>query len=163
MRPKKYVRSRLLTICVDDKDVSYLDDHRGKVTRGDYLRESMYALKGEHSEELKTSTEKIKQLSAENHELKKQLLFEQSKNKKSAPVIEINEVELIKFYEEKKIAEAIRNPPRGGVQWSTLHDRNLERLSIIGIGDKKVLESKCMSIFRNNGHAEGSTAQGVIS
>lgn len=79
-RPKKYTKSRTICIYLDDKDLNFLDDHRGKVTRGDYLTESMYALKDTVSQKIKESDEKMKQLSAENHELKRQLMFERSRH-----------------------------------------------------------------------------------
>lgn len=80
MRPKKCADYKLLTIGLDQKDKEYLDKQRGKVTRGDYLTMGMYSMDKDVSDSLKSYVEKIKQLSDENHGLKKQLLFLQSKN-----------------------------------------------------------------------------------
>lgn len=150
-RPKKYLNAKWLTICLDDKDINYLDDHRGKVTRGDYLKESMYALKGEHSQDLKNSIDKIKLLSVENHELKRQLMFTQSKirNAKTAkPDVDI----ILNDWWEKygdSIKEALtkRQEPN--------YD-NLVRVSVLNYPDfpftnPKDLRGFCIWKIQNNG------------
>lgn len=78
-RPKKYLNREDIEISIDAKDKSYLDDHRGKLSRGEYLIESMYALKGDTR--IKEALTLVQELKKENYELKRQLLFEQSKNK----------------------------------------------------------------------------------
>lgn len=151
MRPKKYLKSRQLTITVDDKDLSFMDDHRGRVTRGDYLIEGMYALKGEHSTHLKEMTEKYKQMSNENHELKRQLLFEQSRNK-NHNVPDVNtysDTELLKWYDEKNMQQQISTHGRG-INWQNLYDKNITFLSL-KLKDHKEVEKFCMELFKNNG------------
>lgn len=131
MRPKKYKAYRLLTIGLDQKDIEFLDDHRGKIPRGDYLREAMYTMKGENSETLKTNAEKIKLLSNEVHELKKQLMFEQTKLHKlkprqEAPLSENKELQRLKWWNEKQIKQKIDEMGVGRVVWETLFAKSLD-------------------------------------
>lgn len=156
MRPKKYQKSRQLTITIDDKDISYLDDHRGKVTRGDYLIESMYALKTENSERFKEMTASVKQLSQENHELKKQVMFMESKYRTSKTLEEPNlseDIELIKWYEDKNIAEQISKMGRS-INWENLFDKNM--INLIKVKDAKTLEKICLEMYRNVAAEPGS-------
>ena len=151
MRPKKYLKSQQLTITIDDKDKQFLDDHRGKMTRGDYLIEGMYALKNEFSNRLKEMTEKNKQLSAENHELKKQLMFSQSKtiSRLEPNIIMVHDMELEKWYEEKNMKEQITNMGRG-INWKNVFDKNIVFFSA-RLKDHKELEKFCIDRFKNNG------------
>lgn len=151
MRPKKYNNSKQLTITLDDKDKEYLDDHRGKVTRGDYLIAGMYSLKNETSNYFKAMTEKYKILSQENQELKKQIMFIQSKNiKSSEPEISVySDSELLRWYDEKEMQQQISNHGRG-INWENLFDKNITFLSL-KLKDHKELEKFCIEKFKNNG------------
>lgn len=155
MRPKKYFKPRYLTICIDDKDMEYLDDRRGKMTRGDYFTEAMYALRPEQSDKLRESAEKIKAQAAEIHELKKQLLFERTRGGragyKSVQAGYEDAADLVCFYEEKDLGALISSQTsRNSINWENLYNRNIERLAAY-VKDGKGLKSWCMSYFRSNG------------
>lgn len=143
MRPKKYIKARSILICVDDKDLSFLDDHRGKVTRGDYLIESMYNIKKEQSDRIKDITLKYQQISQENHELKKQLLFMKSKQKSSQNQ-EIDKDKLIQFYNEKLKENFNKNIV---IDWKHLFEKNESYLvSQVHISNFNVLKDECTKI-----------------
>ena len=151
MRPKKYLKSQQLTITIDDKDKQFLDDHRGKMTRGDYLIEGMYALKNETSNRLKDITEKYKQISQENHDLKRQLMFSQSRtnSRLESNLIVHSDMELERWYEENKMKEHITNMGRG-INWQNVFDKNIIFFSA-RLKDHKELEKFCLERFKNNG------------
>lgn len=103
---KRYQKLRYLHICIDDKDLNFLDDHRGKVARGQYLVQCLYASRGDHqriSENLTT----ISQLQKENHELKRQLLFSQSKKSPSREIDSALEQKRIELYDKINIQKEI--------------------------------------------------------
>lgn len=147
MRAKKYPNAKLLTICLDEKDVSYLDDHRGKVTRGDYLIESMYSLKNEQSQVFKNTIENYKKLSSEVHELKKQLMFEQSRNKKQNIVPSLNnDIEFKNWIKEKGVTSA--------ANWLNLFTKNSEFLIPKQILNEKQLKAAYEDIIKNSKQIE---------
>ncbi len=125
MRPKKYIKARYLTICLDDKDVDFLDDHRGKVTRGDYLIHSMYALRPEQSDQLKEMKEKDQRNSQEIHELKKQILFLQSRLGKQESMPAQDDPQSEEWF--KKLEANFRdawNTDKSTINWRMLHEKN---------------------------------------
>jgi len=92
-RTPKYSQPRTISGYLDADDLKFIDDHRGKIGRMPFLMECMYAAKGIH-EKLKITDSEISRLKTENHELKTQLLFEQSKRTKA--IAPTNTIELIK-------------------------------------------------------------------
>jgi hypothetical protein len=146
-RPPKYKRGRPTSVYTDETDLKYLDEHRGKLSRSEYLIEAMYALKGDTR--IQVALTLVKAKDKEIYELKRQLLFEQSKNKKQAPEIEINEAGLIKFYEDKRLGELITKFG-SSINWQNLFDKNIEQLSG-SVNDAKELQKWCMNYYyRNN-------------
>ncbi len=143
MRPKKYKNHQAISISVDEKDIEFLDSHRGKLTRGDYLIESMYAIKQESSDHIKELTERYKQLSIENQELKKELMFLRSKHK---PVTSDNE--LIKWYDARDMTEVITKFG-DSVNWKNLFDKNIDVFAT-HFRNFKELENFCLERYKNN-------------
>lgn len=130
MRPKRYKNYTLVTIGLDQKDIDFLDDHRGKVARGEYLREGMYSLKGETSETLKNLIEKTKQQSKNIEELKRQLLFERSRNNKPHHAIDIIDTSDIEnkrteYYNSHNITQIIERMGIDNNGWNSISSKNL--------------------------------------
>ncbi len=153
-RPLKDIHRISQMISCYEKDLLFFEAHRGKLTLSAYLIEAGYHYAGDVSRDEKRIIE-LQEAKKKIAELQNELDFEKLKNKKRAPPENaINEGELLKFYQEKQLAEAIKNMG-GKVNWDNIFDKNIERLSNI-IPNSKELQKWCMCYFRSNGQPEDS-------
>ena len=113
-RPKKYQKGRILALSFDDKDISFLDDHRGRIPRGQYLIELMYAC--HDSERIYNLLSDIQELKRKNYELAREKMFlktelDRARRKTPEIPIQINKATdseyLIDLYDKYKISERI--------------------------------------------------------
>lgn len=146
-RPNKYIRGIVTSVYTDEIDISFLDDHRGKLSRSEYLIEAMYAMHGD--QRIKAAFELVKEKDKEIYELKRELMFERTKNKRARPSIKQNEEKLTQFYTDKNLTEVIKKYG-SNINWASLFDRNIERLTGV-VKDSKQLEAWAMEHFSNNG------------
>lgn len=148
-RKPKYSCPRTISGYADDKDILYCDDHKGeKIGRMEFLIECMYATKGNH-EQIRKTSEEISKLKAENHELKKQLMFEQTKNKKYTITSNNNDLEQqrIKIYEQNNITAQI-NARGYDIGYDTLAGRYPTLFETTKIARDWIIQH-----YRNNGGA----------
>ncbi len=127
-RPQKYKRGRVTSVYTDEIDLKYLDEHRGKLSRSEYLVECMYSLKGDTR--IVEALSSVKEKDKEIYELKRQLLFERSKKSKaSASISECVDSEAIesvrlawfKTRKESLLRDYTKDPSL--IVWKTLFDR----------------------------------------
>jgi hypothetical protein len=124
-RPQKYKRGRVTSVYTDEIDLKYLDEHRGKLSRSEYLIEAMYSLKGDTR--IVEALSSVKEKDKEIYELKRQLLFERSKKSKaSASISDSEAIESVRlaWFETKKekLLRDYTNDP-SVIVWKTLYER----------------------------------------
>lgn len=149
MRPKKYKQVRYMCVCLDEKDISFLDDHRGKITRGDYLVECMYSMKTEHPDRFKELIEQTQKLSSTVCELKQQIQQQVSKTETTINIT--SDDTITAWYEEKQIQKHLEEGVN--INWQNLYEK-----SVTTFGNKikngNALKGFCLRKYSNKDHLD---------
>ncbi len=152
-RPPKYKRGRVTSVYADEIDLKYLDDHRGKLSRSEYLIEAMYALKGDTRIQEVLALLKLKD--KEIYELREQLRFEKFKKQKqeaSGALVESSEI-LEKWWKEyeNKIEDAYRRHTEPS--WKSIYITALDKFPGIPFNSPQAIKEFVEEKKKNNGGA----------
>lgn len=143
-----------ISIRFSQKDLDFMDEHRGNLSRNVYLSECMYKMSSKDVENIIEKEQLISELRAEIQDLKKQIMFSQPKNKSSPTHVlpqKNEDGQLIKWYNELKLQENISKFGRS-VNWNTLFDRHIDFLSNY-FSDPKSLAEWALDHHKHNGHS----------
>ena len=144
-RPRKTIHRIRLTLSLYQEDYDFLVDHMGPNEKiSHFILDAAYEHVGSNARYDKIYKE-LHEARAKKKELEKRIYTKAEPN----PRIEINEQELIKFYNEMEIHKAISKT--GAVNWQNLFDKNISILSSMGVNDYKDLQLWCIEHFKHNG------------